>query len=361
MAKYEIEVWSKDNKPMGDIYHLCKNLKWSKTRNDADTLTFDIDLHKYEEYIQAIGFTQNPSEFMEVGRNDIRVKRNGVYIVGTNIIKFEYSVNDPSITMKVSATGYLNYYKKRYVTVNYTATPQEDILWGVIQACNAMTGGNYGITRGTHTGGTVLRDRNQVRKEVKSFFQQMSQVLGGCDFEFTPDKKLNTFEVQGVHRPDMRLAYPDNISSFSFARSVENVSNFIYGIGSGNGEDAIQTTAEDTGSEAYLYRRESIVTYNSVTDATTLAQNTAAVLHYTANPIELPSITVQDGALDYSVVGIGDTIPVEMGGNKSLAHINGFYRIESINCSVDENGSETAEVTFDDIDVDAIIAKQETV
>lgn len=361
MAKYEIEVWSKDGKPMGDIYSLAKNFTWSRTRNDAETVTFDLDLNRYEQYIETIGFTTNPREFMEVGRNDIRIKRNGKYLLGANIIKFEYSVDDPSITMKVSATGYLNYYKKRYVTMSYYATPQQNILWGVLNAANQMPGGDYGVRRGTHYGGTVLRDRNQVRKEVKSFIQQMANVINGVDFEFTADKKFNTFEVQGVHRPNMRLRYPGNVSGFQFARSVENVANMIYGIGSGNGEDAVQATAFDSESADYLYRREQIATYNSVTEQNTLNQNTAAVLHYAKDVIELPTITVPDGALDYSDVSIGDTIPVELAGNKSLAHINGFYRIESISVSVDENGSETGAITFDDIDIANIIAKQEEV
>lgn len=359
MAKYEIVVFAKDGRPMGNIFALCKNFQWSKTRNDAEQVTFDLDLNLYEQYIETIGFGANPLDFMEVGRNDIRIKRNGTWLIGANIIKFEYSTEDPSITMKVSATGYLNYYKRRYVDINYTNTAQHLILWGVINQCNAMTGGDYGVRQGVHVGATVNRTRVQLRKEVKSFFQQMSQVINGCDFEFTPDKLLNTYAAIGTYRPTMRLKYPDNIASFNFGRSVEKVSNYIYGIGSGNGEDAIQAQSEDATSESYLYRREQIVTYNSVTDTTTLSQNINAVLHYSADPIELPTITVADGVLDLSDVGIGDTLPVELTGNKSLAHINGLYRIESITCKVDQNGAELVDLTFDDIDVDAIVALQE--
>lgn len=359
MAKYEVLVYSKAGQPMGNIFALCNNFTWSKTRNEAESVTFDLDLNRYEQYIETIGFGDDPISFMEVGRNDIRIKRNGGWLLGTNIIKFDYSNDDNSITMKVSCTGYLNYYKSRYMDIAYTNTPQQDILWGVIEDCNALTGGNYGITQGTHTGGTVNRDRNQVRKEVKSFFQQMSQVIGGPDFEFTADKKLNTYDAIGTYRPDVRLVYPGNIASFAFARSVEKVANFIYGVGAGNGEDAIQATSEDLFSEGYLYRREQVVTYNSVVQEETLQENIDAVKHYSANPIELPTITVEDGVLDLSSVGIGDTLPVEMRGNKSLAHIDGFYRIESITCKVDQNGSETVDLTFDDIDISEIIAMQE--
>ena len=90
-----------------------------------------------------------------------------------------------------------------------------------------------------------------------------------------------------------------------------------------------------------------------------MQQNVDALKHYAANPIELPTLTVEDGVLDLSTVGIGDTLPVVMRGNKSLAHIDGFYRVESINCSVDKNGAETVDLTFDDIDVAEIIAIQD--
>lgn len=359
MAKYEVLVYSKAGLPMGNIFALCKNFRWEKIRNDAGSVSFDLDLERYEQYIEAIGFADDPHSFMEVGRNDIRVKRNGQWIIGTNVIKFDYSVDENSVTMKVVCTGYLNYYKKRYIDINYDNTPQQDIIWGVIEACNAKYGGDYGITRGNHVGDSILRDRHQLRKEVKLFIQQMTQVRAGVDVEITADKKLNTFIAQGAYRPEVRLTYPGNISSFGFSRSVENVSNYIYGIGSGNGEDAVQAQSEDTTSEDYVYRREQIVSYNSITDEGTLQQNIDAVKHYSSAPIELPSISVQINTLDLSTIGIGDTISIQMTGNKSLAHINGWYRIESITCNVNDQGDESVDLTFDDIDINEIIALQE--
>ncbi len=358
MAKYEVLVYSKAGLPMGNIFALCKNFQWQKVRNDAGSVTFDLNLEQYEAYLEAIGYGDEPENFMETGRNDIRVKRNGQWLIGTNVIKFDYGVDENTVTMKVSCTGYLNYYKKRYIDIDFDNTAQEQIMWGVIDACNAKYGGDYGITQGVHVGQSVLRDRHQVRKEVKSFLQQMSQIRAGVDFEITADKKLNTYIAQGAYRPDVRLTYAGNIESFSFSRSVENVSNFIYGIGSGNGDDAIQAESEDTASEDYLYRREQIASYNSITDEDTLQQNVDAVIHYAAQPIELPTITLQINVLDLSTIGIGDTVSVTMDGSKLLAHINGFYRIESITCRVNDQGDETVDLTFDDIDINEIIALQ---
>lgn len=130
MAKYQVVVFSKDGKAMGNIFALCENFRWSKTRNQAEQVSFDINLDRYEEYITELGFGDNPRNFMETGRNDIRIKRNGQWLLGTNVIRFSYSGGAKGVTMKVSCSGYLNYYKKRYIDIDYDDTPQELILWG---------------------------------------------------------------------------------------------------------------------------------------------------------------------------------------------------------------------------------------
>lgn len=361
MAHYELEVWDKSGQVLGDIRPLCSGLSWAKELNGSETLSFTIDLTRFETYLESIGITANPYEFMEVGRTDIRVKRNGQYILGANVYQITYMTSDPSVYMQVQCVGYLNFYKTQYVTASFSSTNQEDILWGLIAACNAKTGGDYGVTRGTHVGQSVQRDRNYTRKEVALAIQQMSNVIGGCDFSFTPDKKFNTYDKRGSYRKDVVLSYGDggNIQSFRFSRSIEKVANFIYGIGSGNGDDAIQSTAEDSTSEGYLYRREKILTWNSVTIQDTLDEHTNSALHLIKDVIELPTITARDGALDLSVVDVGDTIVVDLNVNLSLQHIDGEYRIQTIECQVDENDCELTNVSFDDIDIDEIVATQE--
>ena len=359
MAKYSIEIWDKSGNPIADIRQFCSGLQWSKTLNGSESISFTVDLFRFEQLLDKIGYSGDPYGFFEVGRCDIRIKRNGTYIVGANAYSFTYTTSDPTVTMNVQCVGYLNFYKTQYVTASFSQQNQEDILWSVIAQCNAKTGGDYGVTRGTHTGATVVRDRNYSNKEVASLIQQMSDVIGGPDFEFTPDKKFNTFEVKGTYRPSVKLEYPGNIQSFSFSRSMENVANYIYGIGSGNGDDAIQTTAEDATSEGYLYRREKIITWNSVTLQDTLDEHTNAALHYYKDIIEIPTVTVRDGAIDLSEVDTGDTVVLDLSSNLSLQHINGDYRIEQIECRVDENDSEETTLTFDNLDIDDIIQEQE--
>lgn len=359
-ANYEIEIWDKSGKPLADIYKYCSGFSWSKELNGSETVSFTIDLNKFEEVLRALGFSNDPYGLLDVGHHDIRIKRNGTYIVGCNVYKFTYNTEDPTITMMVECVGYLNFYKTQYITADFENVNQEDILWGAINLCNQKDGGDYGVRQGTHTGAHVQRIRHYTRKEVASLIQQMSNVINGCDFSFTPDKLFNTYEVKGTYRPSVRLTYPGNIQSFSFSRSIAKTANFIYGIGSGNGEDAVQSTAEDAASENCIYRREKIITWNSVTLQNTLDDHTNAALHLIKDAIELPSITLRPGSIDLSQVDVGDTVILEITSNLSLKHINGDYRIKTISCAVDETGSEMVQIGFDDLDIDTIVANQES-
>lgn len=366
MATYNIEIWSKDGYPLADIRQICSNLNWSKTLNGSETLTFTIDLNRYEELLKSLGYATAPFDLMEVGRNDIRVRRNGVYILGTNVYRFNFITEDPSITVNVLCVGYLNYYKTRYVTMDFDSeTSQDEILFQVIEQCNSETGGDYGVRRGAVLGNMRTRTRHYKRKEVASLIQQMSNCIGGPDFDFTPDKLFNIYETKGTYHPNIELVYPalggkpGNIQAFNFTRSIDNVANFVMGIGSGNGEDAVQSVAEYPAGESDLYRREKIVTWNSVSRQDTLDEHTNSVLHQIQDIIEIPTVTLKDGVLNLNEVDVGDTINLNLASNITLRHINGPYRIHKIECVVDNNDAESVTVSFDDLDIDNIIANQQ--
>jgi hypothetical protein len=358
MAEYKIEVYSKNGKCLGDIRHLAQGLKWTEQRNAAETVSFRMDLARYEEYVKKTGM--RPYDFMDAGTTDIRVVRNGKDRVGAHLIKTVFSPNDPSVDIELSFTGYLNYFKDAYVDADYDKTGQGDIAWGVINQYQGKQDGDFGIRRGRFTSlGKNPRQRHQKRANVKDFLVRLSNVIDGPDFQFTPDKKFNTFDAMGSYRPDIRLSYPGNVASFGFERSVDSLANYVIGIGSGNGDDAPSTYATDPYSRKALYRREKIVTFSSVVRETTLQENTNGVLELLKDVRELPSFTLSDGVLDLNDVGLGDTIYIEMNGYIMFEHIRGFYRIEKIEVDVDENDAEDVTLTFDNLSVDDIIARQE--
>lgn len=358
MAEYRIEVYNKAGVNLGNIRPLASNLKWSEQRNAAETVSFSMDLQKYEEYVARVGMT--PYDFMDAGTTDIRLVRNGVERIGAHLVKFEYSPDDPGVSVELAFSGYLNYFKDAYVDVSQKNVDQGDILWNVINQYQSKPHANFGITKGTNVSRGMKRERNQKLAEVKDFIVRMTNVIAGPDIQFTPNKEFHSYDVMGTYRPDVRLIYPGNVDSFGFERSVATLANYIYAIGSGNGEDAVNTTSQDVPSMIERYRREKVVTFNSVEQEATLQQNADGVKEVAKLVYELPQFTVHDGILDVGVVRAGDTLYAEIGGYKSFEHVHGDYRLEKLEVDVDDNDSETVTVTFDDINIDDIIEQQDT-
>lgn len=362
MTKYQIEVWDKSGKRLGDIRPVCSGLQWTRERNEAESLSVTINQENYNKLLKAIGYGDSPLSFIEAGRTDLRIKRNGQYLFGVNVISIGYEGDANDVTKTINATGYLNYYAHRYVTTSYHQVPQEEILYRVIEQMNREPNGDYGVRRGfTRIGKVFIRDRNYDTKEVKSLFQQMSKVIGGCDYEFTADKKLNIYSAQGVFRSDVRIHYPGNVAGFQWTRSVDNVANVIIGKGSGNGDDCVTARATNDLSGGYCYRREKVVTYNSVKQYDTLKQHVDSICNSIGMPFEIPSITLKNDVVDLNQIGVGDTVDVDFSksGDADLSRIKGMYRIEQISCSVDENDSESVTLTFDDYNIEDIIANQD--
>lgn len=358
MAKYEIEVWDKTGGRLGDIRPLCSNVQWTRTRNDAETFSFDINQEIYNKLIKTIGYDKQPLSFMEAGRTDFRIKRNGQYLFGVNLISIAYSGDESTVKKTIQATGYLNYFNQRYITASYNQWWQEDILNDVIAKAQQTTGGNFGITRGATVGAhKIKRDRSYENKNIKEVLTDMSNVINGPDFEFTADKKLNIYQHQGVFRPNTKITYPGNVQSFSFTRSVENIANSIIGQGAGNGSDATLVTMTDATSANYCYMREKISQYKDVSVEDTLQEHVASELAQNAMPFELPSLKLQNDTLDLNELSVGDVVYLDMSKSKDaeLSRITGYYRIEQISCSVDDNDSEEVSLTFDNYKVKEIV------
>lgn len=358
MATYGIEVYAKNGTLLGDIRHLARNLKWSEERNAAEAVSFDMDLHKYENYIAKIG--ANPFEFLDAAVSDIRIIRNGKARVGAHLVRMQLSPDDPTVKVELEFSGYLNYFKDAYIDANFTGMTQGDILWHAIEQYQAKPNGDFGVRRGAYSSqGPHLRDRHERRKNLKDFIVRLSNVIGGPDFAFTPDKKFNSYDAIGSHRPDVKLIYPENVDSFSIERSADSLANYIIGIGSGNGDDAVTAVAGNQESQSVHYRREKVVTFNSVVRQETLQENVDGVLEVMKDIRELPEFSLHDGVLDLDVVRVGDTIYVELQGFESLKHIKGNYRIERVEVDVDENDAETVKVIFDDFNIESITEQQE--
>ncbi len=353
---YEIELWSASGSRIADISTLCSNRSYSMQRNEAETLTFSLNLFAFESYCLNNLGGADPHTLIAPYVTDVKVKRAGQYLFGAQVVDISFDLAT-DYTVTVTCTGYLNLFKDRYVSKVYTATEATAIATDLLTTTQAQTNGSVGVTNAVSqyiTG--VNRDRTYQRDNVKLKIQELTTLVdGNFDFAFTWDKKFQTYSKIGARRTDLKFIYGgplSNVAGFKLSRSGINLFNKVYGLGSGFGTDQLQSTQADTASELNYYIREQILQFNSVSIQATLDQNTTAGVSLAKDILELPKITITGKELNANFLSVGDRIPLQVNNHTWLSNINGLYRIEQMDVTIDENDFESAiQLTFDNYGV----------
>lgn len=133
-VEYNIEVWDwKTNTFQMDISHIVLGdlaVKW--TLNDIEELSFRLNLATFEKQCSILGV--DPRDMLVPYVHDIRVRRNGEYIVGCQIVEANVSFSgtkDPQL--QIRATGYLNLFKDRYIDIPWSGYSYSQIAKMLIE------------------------------------------------------------------------------------------------------------------------------------------------------------------------------------------------------------------------------------
>ena len=115
-ATYELELWDwKTNTFVADIsYLVVGDLSLTWELNDVEELSFKLDLKEYEKKCEEMGI--DPEELLKPYKHDVRVRRNGEYILGCQIVEANIQIpNNTPVQINVKCTGFLNLFKDQYI------------------------------------------------------------------------------------------------------------------------------------------------------------------------------------------------------------------------------------------------------
>lgn len=345
--KYEIELWI-NGVMVADISKLATSRSYTIKRNDTEEISFTLDVKAFENHCVAAG--RDPEATLVPYVTDVRVKRFGKYLFGTQVVDIQYTFGEGGATMVVKATGFLDLFRDRYITKTYAPTESTSIARDMLDNTQFVYG-DFGVDNGPDQYNTgVLRERAFIDQNIKDALVNLTSLIdGNFDFAFTYDRKFNTYAMQGTYRPNLKLTYPYNIKNISTPKTALNLYNYTIGLGSGFGEETVRSEggdAQDATSRLNYGTRMRIVTFNSVQDQDILDDNTAAANASTKDLLILPKLTVSGDFLDLNTVWVGDRIPVEIQGHPSLP-LSDIYRIEQIAVTIDENDAEDIGLTVD--------------
>lgn len=347
VPKYEFELWI-NGVQVGDITKLAKSRHFTITRNASEQLDFLMNLTAFEDYCASLG--ASPLAVLECYVTDIRVKRNGAYLFGTQVVDMQFNLNQGEINLQVKATGFLDLLKDRYVTKNYDGIERVAIAQDLIATTQAGDSSNdFGIELGPNQYDTGLSDteRNYTDQNVRDAIINLTDLSdGNFDFRFNYDRSFETFGQIGSNRPNVKFSYPYNISGGTVPRTAGNLFNYIIGLGSGFGDEALRTETADGASRANYKTRQQIVTFNSVSVQDTLDQNSYAYLQKVKDILLLPQLNVSGVYADLDYLGVGDRVPIAVEGH-SMLPLDDTYRIEQLDVNLDDNDAENIAITVD--------------
>lgn len=350
MQKYTFELWYRGVTCVGDVTKYCQNISYSLRRNGVESLKFDLDLKAFEDYCDRTG--QHAEVILDPLNADIKVRRYGEYLFGTFLIEDpgEFSLNGGLIHLEFD--GYLNLTADRYVTRSYEQVESTAIAWDLIDTTQSQDNGDLGITQGDMYETGVLRDRNYDDQNVKDGEVNLTQLVdGNFDFSFNAFREFSTHESLGSDRPDIIIEYPAtrrNIGAkdLMIPRSAANLYNRIIAKGSGFGDETLRYVAERTTSQVSRFLKEKIITYNDISVLETLIEHAEGDAEMLSQLLELPKPVVNGDQFDLNDVKIGDRIVVKQSKFKMFA-MDGYYRIEQIDVTLDENFAEEITLTLD--------------
>lgn len=344
---YEIELrgaWS--GALIDEISDICTSRKWSVTRNGIETLDFVMDLDAFEQRMAELG--EDPYVVMKPYTVDFVVVKKGIKKFGVHLYDRQYSLDVDGKQVNVKADGFINLFKDRFATKIYGPQSMTAIAWDLIDSTQSIgVDDDFGVTLGPDQYTTADRERTYDDKNIKDAIIQQTDIIGSeYDFQFTWDKKFNTYEHLGSDRPDIILTYPEIITSLGVPDSAIGTFNKIRALGSGMGEEKLVSIAEDPTSKTEFKTREKPVLYNDISVQETLDEHAARDLSQAKDVIQIPSITLPGTALDLNDVWLGDRIRVVIKDTPSLP-VDGMYRIEKISVTLDDNDVETITLDLD--------------
>lgn len=357
MAKYVIECWTSGGQRLADISRFAKNRKFTMQRNEAETLTFDVDVVAFEAHCKNKLGGINPGTLIRPYATDVKIKRNNTYLFGAQVVSVDFAFGTDSYTASITCTGYLNLFNDRYVTATYTQVERTTIATNIITLTQAQSYGSLGITLGTQYMTGALSDRTYQQDNVKLKLQQLAALSDSpFDMAISWDKVFTTYQQIGSLRSDVYFVYGgplSNVAEFGMEQSALRLYNKVTGLSSGFGDVTGTSLALDVPSAQNYLLRERYIQYNSVKVQSTLDENTLAYKELHKEILELPKMTVTGNELPDNFLSVGDRIPLRVVGYKWLEHINALYRIEKLDVTLDDNDFESSvAITFDDYGVD---------
>ncbi len=203
--------------------------------------------------------------------------------------------------------------KDRYTAkeVTYTKIDAGQIAWELINTSQAKTNGNFGIKKGI-IDSTQDRDRTYNNQNIMEAIVNLSDVIGGFDFEITNEKIFNIYTIKGEDLTnEVVLMYGSNFQNVKIDEDFTNPCNNAIVLGEViDGEELSRADRYDPTSQSVYKLREQVLSADNVIDENTLNAKGDAMLYKYKLPLLKIDLNIQRGKFDVTKFSLGDLVRV---------------------------------------------------
>ena len=255
----------------------------------------------------------------------------------------------------IQINNYATFFENGYIVVEMnrtdTSTPLRVDDCYVYPTDDDASLCNMGITLGVDTASPLQDNSRQVNYELQNIKDALIDLTNmeddNFEFEFEPDRTFNIYARKGADKLDLEVGYPGNIDSMTVNRSASNVANKIIAIGSGIGDERLQTEIYNNTSRRVLGTREAVTTDSNISLEETLRSKAIGNLYDRKDPTNTPRIVIKDGSINPSNIETGDVILVEVGESDFIDSVTGEYRVVKVDYSLTEDAVEEMTLTVE--------------
>ena len=340
------EVYDANNTLLAELTGKFKTRRISHLRNSYDVITLGFDLDEIYRYCRLVN--TDIETLFAVGKNLIKMRKNGVVLGVGEISLVSPSVQNDGRTLSITANGWFYKFDFRYSpgSVTYTGQDAGQVAWDLINATQSTLRGDLGITQGIIQPSFMVNELYEYKK-ISDAIVTLSEANDGFDFEITPDKVFNVWYPKiGRRRTDISLTYPGNILEIPFERDGTKIVNRVIEQGAGSGSNSITVIVEDIASQNQFGIRELINIRNDLNDVDALTADAQGLLSVQKNFIDMPQVVLDGGNTpQYGSYQLGDEIQLVC-EYVPLKPFSDWYRIDQINVDIDENDYEQVTLTL---------------
>lgn len=330
---YRVVVINKDGTEIGEV------INWTSIR-------FERRLNNYGTCQIIIPLSEPQLDSLIALRvYEVKIFRDNLLVWAGEQVHISGILSDTSDEIvTLTCYDYLEMFNNRYTdaVVEYASTDAGEIAWDLIDNSQNQTNGDLGITKGIIET-TQNRDRTYYNQNIMEAIVNLSNVIGGFDFEFTHNKVFNVYAVKGLDRSSThRFELGVNILSASVENDFTNPINQAISLGEGFGATQLREVVTDSSLRSTYKLRQGKLSDPDVSVNATLITKGQALIDRYGTPLVNVTFKQVPGTLPrFGTLDLGDLVTIKI--DKAIWDINAIFRVYGIVIDVDERDTETIE------------------